>query len=212
MQGKPLLIGGGLVLIAVFGTLYWRLQSEPQVVAQDSQADNATSVLTGDSQATPMPTEAQLQALLQNPAVKNQAQRLAFHQAYRDFVSGAAELSPAQRERQAQALREQIETYEQRSELAMSESLLLQLGLIQLTTDDEQAQKDQATALVARYKVISAEREAKAATPSAEFQRYKVDEKRIVEEVLSMDSIPDGLSRDEYLRQRLQQTREQHYQ
>lgn len=212
MQGKPLLIGGGLVLIAVFGTLYWRLQNEPQMIAPTSQADSPADVVSGDSPVTSIPTEAQLQALLQNPAVKNQEQRLAFHQAYRSFVSGAAELSPAQRESQAQALREQIETYEQRSELAMSESLLLQLGLIQLTTDDEQAQKDQATALVARYKAISAEREAKSATPSAEFQRYKVDEKRIVEEVLSMDSIPDGLSRDEYLRQRLQQAREQHYQ
>lgn len=212
MQGKPLLIGGGIVLIAVFGTLYWRLQNEPQVVAPTSQTANPADVVAGDSPVTSIPTEAQLQELLQNPAVKNQEQRLAFHQAYRSFVSGAAELSPAQRESQAQALREQIETYEQRSELAMSESLLLQLGLIQLTTDDEQAQKDQATALVARYKAISAEREAKAATPSAEFQRYKVDEKRIVEEVLSMDSIPDGLSRDEYLRQRLQQAREQHYQ
>lgn len=212
MQGKPLLIGGGIVLIAVFGTLYWRLQNEPQVVAPTSQTANPADVVAGDSPVTSIPTEAQLQELLQNPAVKNQEQRLAFHQAYRSFVSGAAELSPAQRESQAQALREQIETYEQRSELAMSESLLLQLGLIQLTTDDEQAQKDQATALVARYKAISAEREAKAATPSAEFQRYKVDEKRIVEEVLSMESIPDGLSRDEYLRQRLQQAREQHYQ
>ncbi|MBP8236187.1 MAG: hypothetical protein KAX63_00545 [Pseudomonas sp.] len=48
--------------------------------------------------------------------------------------------------------------------------------------------------------------------PSAELKRYQVDEKRIVEEVLSMDSIPDGLSRNEYLRQRLQQAREQHYQ
>lgn len=212
MQGKPLLIGGGLVLIAVFGTLYWRLQNEPQVVAPTSQADSPADVFASDSTVTSIPTEAQLQELLQNPAVKNQEQRLAFHQAYRSFVSGAAELSPAQRENQAQALREQIETYEQRSELAMSESLLLQLGLIQLTTDDEQAQKDQATALIARYKAISAEREAKAATPSAEFQRYKVDEKRIVEEVLNMDSIPDGVSRDEYLRQRLQQAREQHYQ
>ena len=212
MQGKPLLIGGALVLIAVSGTLYWRLQSEPQGMVLTSQADSPADIFAGDSPVTSIPTEAQLQELLQNPAVKNQEQRLAFHQAYRSFVSGAAELSPAQRENQAQALREQIETYEQRSELAMSESLLLQLGLIQLTTDDEQAQKDQVAALVARYKAISAEREAKAATPSAEFQRYKVDEKRIVEEVLSMDSIPDGLSRDEYLRQRLQQAREQHYQ
>ncbi len=55
-------------------------------------------------------------------------------------------------------------------------------------------------------------RAAPAVAPSAELKRYQVDEKRIVEEVLSMDSIPDGLSRNEYLRQRLQQAREQHYQ
>ena len=60
MQGKPLLVGGGLVLIAVLGTLYWRLHSEPQGVAQASQADNSTSVLSGVSPTTPMPTEAQL--------------------------------------------------------------------------------------------------------------------------------------------------------
>lgn len=123
MQGKPLLVGGGLVLIAVLGTLYWRLHSEPQVVALTSQTNGTTSIIADDGPATPMPTEAQLQELLQNPAVKNQEQRLAFHQAYRSFASGAAALSPAQRESQAQALREQIETYEQRSELAMSESL-----------------------------------------------------------------------------------------
>ena len=206
MHGKPLLLGIGLVALAVASTLYWRLPGETQASVAVAPATGAALPV-----ATP-PSDAEQQALLQNPAVQAQEQRLAFHQAYRSFASRAAELSPAQRASQAQALREQIERYEQRNELAMSESLLLQLGLIKLTTDDEQAQTDQAAALVARYQALSAEREAKAAQPSAEFQRYKHDEKRFVEEVLRMDSFPDGLSRDEYLRQRLQQAREQHYQ
>lgn len=206
MHGKPLLLGSGLVILAVASTLYWRLPSDTQA------STAATPVSNAETPVAALPSNAEQRALLQNPAVQAQEQRLAFHQAYRSFASRAAELSPAQRASQAQALREQIERYEQRSELAMSESLLLQLGLIKLTTDDEQAQKDQASALVARYQALSAEREAKAAQPSAEFQRYKSDEKRIVEEVLRMDSFPDGLNRDEYLRQRLQQAREQHFQ
>jgi hypothetical protein len=36
-----------------------------------------------------------------------------------------------------------------------------------------------------------------------------VREREIVAEVMGMTSIPDGLSRDEYLRRRLQQAREQ---
>lgn len=206
MRAKPLLLGTGLVVLAVASTLYWRLPSDTQASAAAAPTSSA------ESPVTTSPSDVEQQALLQNPAVQAQEQRLAFHQAYRSFASRAAELSPEQRATQAQALREQIESYEQRSELAMSESLLLQLGLIKLTTENEQAQKDQAAALVARYQALSAEREAKAAQPSAEFQRYKSDEKRIVEEVLRMDSFPEGLSRDEYLRQRLQQAREQHYQ
>ena len=45
--------------------------------------------------------------------------------------------------------------------------------------------------------------------PDARFSRYKSEEKRIVDEVMALDSIPDGLSRDQYLRQRLQEAREQ---
>lgn len=208
MQGKPLLLGSGLIALAVASTLYWRLQADTQA---SPAATPAASAASADILTASAPSNAEQQALLRNPAVQAQEQRLAFHAAYRDFVSNAANLTPAQRDAQARALGEQVETYEQRSELAMSESLLLQLGLIQLTASDEQAQKEQAAALVARYKARSAEQAAKAPAPSAEFQRYKADEKRIVAEVMSMDSIPAGLSRDEYLRQRLQQAREQHY-
>jgi hypothetical protein len=41
------------------------------------------------------------------------------------------------------------------------------------------------------------------------FQLYKVREGQIVAEVMSLQTIPNGLSRDEYLRRRLQTEREQ---
>ena len=90
--------------------------------------------------------------------------------------------------------------------------MLLQIGLAQAEGGDEAAQKARADALVARYQALSQEREARNKTSDARFTRYKSDEKRIVEEVMALDSIPDGLSRDQYLRQRLQEAREQAYQ
>ena len=50
-----------------------------------------------------------------------------------------------------------------------------------------------------------------AKAPDARFSQYKSEEKRIVDEVLTLQTIPDGLSRDQYLRQRLQEAREQAY-
>ena len=38
---------------------------------------------------------------------------------------------------------------------------------------------------------------------------YKAREREIVDEVMAMTTIPDGLTRDEYLRRRLQSAREQ---
>lgn len=87
----------------------------------------------------------------------------------------------------------------------------MQVGLVQAEGGDEAAQKARADALLARYQALSAEREAQAKAPDARFSRYKSEEKRIVDEVMALDSIPDGLSRDQYLRQRLQEAREQAY-
>lgn len=59
----------------------------------------------------------------------------------------------------------------------------------------------------------SAEREARLAQRrDPNFERYKADEQRIVEDLLALQDIPDGLSRDQYLRQRLQEARERSYQ
>lgn len=101
---------------------------------------------------------------------------------------------------------------ESRGELALSEALLLQIALIKAVSTDENEQKRRAQALISRYQTISAEREARLAQrPDPNFERYKAEEKRIVEEVLALQNIPDGLTRDQYLRQRLQEARERNY-
>ena len=78
---------------------------------------------------------------------------------------------------------------------------------------DAAARAAEARALVRRYQALSAEREAHLAQRrDPHFERYKADEQRIVEDLLALQDIPDGLSRDQYLRQRLQEARERSYQ
>lgn len=151
-------------------------------------------------------------ALLQRPEVLDYQARLTFAGDYQIFIKSAAELSEEERRKRAAALAEEIDRREAAGELALSEALLMQVGLVQAEGGDEAAQKARADALLARYQALSAEREAQAKAPDARFSRYKSEEKRIVDEVMALDSIPDGLSRDQYLRQRLQEAREQAYQ
>src|SRR5690606_10349561 len=151
-------------------------------------------------------------ALLGDTAVQGYQARLRFAADYRGFIAGASELDEAERRRRAAALAREIDRREAAGELALSEALLLQIGLAQAEGGDEAAQKARADALVARYQALSRSREEKARAPDARFSQYKSEEKRIVEEVMALDSIPDGLSRDQYLRQRLQEAREQAYQ
>src|SRR5690606_28170168 len=152
------------------------------------------------------------EALLQSPATQDYQARLLFAADYRAFIQNAASLDEEERRRQAEALSREIDRREAARELALSEALLLQLGLVQSLGGDEDSQKARADALVARYQALGQERAERAKSPDARLTRYKAEERRIVEEVLALDSIPEGLSRDQYLRQRLQEAREQAYQ
>lgn len=208
MNGRFYLAMGALALVSVAATVYWQQPDAPAAAVASPPAPATDSAAPPPDAA---PISAAQQQLLLAPQIKDQEQRLLFHAAYRAFFADAHGLSESERNRQADALRADIARYEQRNELASSEALLLQLGLIQATVSDEATQKAQATALMERYQARSVARQA-AAQPDERFLQYKEDEKRIVSEVMAADSIPDGLSRDQYLRQRLQEARERAYQ
>ncbi|HSX71505.1 MAG TPA: hypothetical protein VLF16_11290, partial [Pseudomonas sp.] len=179
----------------------------------DAPAPSAPLANAGAANGRPAPLDpAARQALLNDPAVQGYRARLQFGADYQSFIKTSADLDEAQRRQRAAALAKEIDRREAAGELALSEALLLQIGLAQAEGGDEAAQKARADALVARYQALSQAREARNRTSDARFSQYKSDEKRIVEEVMALDSIPDGLSRDQYLRQRLQEAREQVYQ
>ncbi|WJN59665.1 hypothetical protein [Pseudomonas sp. SO81] len=206
------LLAAALAGLAVGGGLWLGLASSEPVTDTSSTAATAPNPASGERADAPSLDPSAQRALLDSPAVQDYQARLQFGADYQGFIKSAADLDEAQRRQRAAALAKEIDRREAAGELALSEALLLQVGLAQAEGGDEEAQKARADALVARYQALSQEREARNKTPHARFTQYKSDEKRIVDEVLGMDSIPDGLSRDQYLRQRLQEAREQAYQ
>lgn len=176
----------------------------PQAVEADS---GAVSGSPATSEATLERAAAQV---LDTPQGREFARRLGFQADYRAFLQQAPGLSVAEREARGAALQAEIERREAEGELALNEALLLQLGMAKVIYAEEAQQKAAVEQLMARYRQRSAEREA-LRQPDPHFAAYKQDEARIVAEVMALTSIPAGLSRDEYLRQRLQEAREQAY-
>lgn len=154
---------------------------------------------------------AEANALLARPEVREYRARMDFQDNARRFFAEAATLDDASRIRQAQALESGINRYEEAGELSAGESVMLRIGLIRATETDQAAQIERISELVARYQVHAERRNAaflQAQRNDVAFNSYKARESRIVAEVMAMKSIPGGLSRNEYLRQRLQRERE----
>lgn len=200
------LLGAGLAIAVL--ALTWRQPDTPTpAIPAQTPTASPSKPPPGQLPSTPYKDRPKPSAAI----IATQEQRLRFHTHYRDFIASASTLSFSERQAQLSALARQIDRYEARGELAISEAMLLQLALIQASGADEQTQTRQATALTARYQALSAARAAQQPATSPQFQRYKIEEQRIVDEVQTLQRIPEGMSRDHYLRQRLQEAREQAY-
>jgi len=152
-----------------------------------------------------------MRALENTPQAREWLGQQRFERDARAFVRDAAELPAGERERRAQALEAQIAEREKSGELSAGETVLLRAALIEADSGSEAEQKARLAALAEHYRADAARRETaffaqQAADPR--MQRYKAREKIVVAEVMAMTTIPGGLSRDEYLRQRLQRERE----
>lgn len=137
-------------------------------------------------------------------------ERARFNERAREFFAQAPALSAEEARQRAADLSRELSRIEQAGGLSAGETFLLRAGLIRATVADEQQQVTQIRALKERYEVDTRQRDARATAQSDPmFQLYKVRESQIVAETMSLQTIPNGLSRDEYLRRRLQAEREQ---
>ena len=189
-------------LVFAAAVFWWK--REDAGVSADAHPSSATL-------DAPSPALASLQATPQARAYRD---RQRFEADARDFFARAASLRAVERSERSGALTRQIDAYEAAGGLSAGEAVLLRTALVRATVDDPARQAEEVAAIAERYRTHADQRMAAFAAQQANdprFQAYKTREAQVVAEVMAMTSVPAGFTRDQYLRQRLQEERERAY-
>ncbi|WP_162925772.1 hypothetical protein [Isoalcanivorax indicus] len=135
--------------------------------------------------------------------------RQAFFTSLQAFLDDPSLVPPEQRAAYAATRMNALRDYAERGELSAAEVMLLQLALLRHQVED--AEYDAAaTALIEDTAQVSAERERVWREEQAvQMAAYRERERAVIEEVEGMTSFPGGMTRGQYLRERLQAEREQ---
>lgn len=207
---KIKLIHIGLVIAAVL-TLSMLLSARHRKAAVIESLAQPAATTTAPAA---LPTDPRQAALEASPEAQADRSRQAFEQQARAFLRDAPKLDENTRIERARALSREIDRREQARELSASDAVVLRIGLIQAAVVDESERVRQSQEIVDRYRQQKTAQQAalqEQQRRDAQFQRYKTRETQIVSEVLAMTSYPDGMSRDDYLRVRLQEARQAIY-
>jgi hypothetical protein len=201
--------------VAAVGALVWFVRPAEEQRAR-SHVDAIERETTKSPAATPTPqpavpaVERPQSRPTVDPRVHKFQQRERFQQEVREFFARAPALPPQERTARARQIAREITGYEAEGEIAAAEALTLRTALIRETVEDPAEQVEAIRGLQQHYQQQGARKQAEwEARSDPEFELYKAREREIVAEVMAMTTIPDGLSRDEYLRLRLQRAREQ---
>lgn len=134
--------------------------------------------------------------------------RQVFFASLRDFLDDPSHVPADQRAAYAEASADALRDYEERGELSAAEATFLRLALLRHQVSDDEYEAA-AAALIEDTAQVSAEREAAwQATQRQQMAAYRERERAVVAEVEAMTSFPDGMTRGQYLRERLQAERE----
>ena len=155
-----------------------------------------------------------LASLQATPQAQEHLKRQRFEADAKDFFARSASLRAVERSERADALTRQIDKYEAAGGLSAGEAVLLRTALVKATVDDPARQAEEVAAIADRYRAHADRRMAaflEQQRNDPRFQAYKAREAQVVAEVMAATTIPAGLTRDQYLRQRLQEERERAY-
>ena len=185
--------------------------TEPAVAGPavaDSPRHAAPAAVPARTEPESLAAPAESEPVVQTPVDVDTRAR--FNEQARAFFANAAQMPAEDRLREARQIEQELARVEQAGGLSAGETLLIRAGLIRETVPAGAQQDAQLQALQQRYQAETQRRVAAAqARPDPQFGSYKVRENEIVSEVMAMETIPDGLDRNEYLRRRLQSAREQ---
>lgn len=207
---KIKLIHVALAVAAVLTLTLWLAAKFRKDAAVQSLAQEPAAVTAAPTPSTD-PRQAALEA---TPEARAYRSRQQFEQQARAFLRDAPKLDDKTRLERARSLSSEIDRREQARELSAGDAMVLRIGLIQAAVLDESERVRQSQVIVDRYSKQAATRQAafqEQQRRDAQFQAYKARETQIVTEVLAMTSFPGGMSRDDYLRIRLQEARQSIY-
>jgi len=204
---RAVVIGAVIVaLVAALALRLWHSESPPAPTA--ARGEPRTDM-------PEVPTVAPESLINERPAQRSNEDdgsyeaRVKFHERVRAYFTDPSSIPATQRRAHAEALEDDVIRYESRGELSADEARLLRLELVRTSVTDA-AERDALIATIRReYEQATQSRLAQwESQRDPNFEVYKVREAEVVAGVMQMTEIPGGLSRDEYLRQRLQQERE----
>ncbi|TQV87203.1 hypothetical protein [Aliikangiella coralliicola] len=211
-----------LVVTAVFAVLgigYWQFNQKPTeptvvnkgTINKDAAALANLSKLDGKENSISSLNELSLDNQKLIDAYQDYQSLFHTRDRFRQFFEDAEQLDDVTKQNQFAELNQEVELLEKQKKISNAESLMMKLALLKHAPDSAQA-KEIGQVLIDEYKAIAAERERKFRdNPSPQFKTYKQKEKEIVKEVMEMDVYPDGLTREQYLAQRLAELRKQVY-
>lgn len=207
---------GTLLVVVTVATVLSDRSSEDGAPAPSSDPTTDTTAKTGTAPADIPPattdsadvlSERQMQ-LLEDPRVMRFSRDLEFQAQVSDFFDQAGQMSAEERAQRAEEIESRLKDYQAEGKVSGSEALLLRLALVRTVEPDPQQQEAESRALIQEYQREAEQHMAQWRNRNQpEFDRYKQQERSIVEEVMAMETIPGGMERNEYLRQRLQQAR-----
>ncbi|MFC6634530.1 hypothetical protein [Microbulbifer taiwanensis] len=157
--------------------------------------------------ALAIPDQQELASLLSDPRVQTYFQRQKDKQALSDYFSDeGGELT-------AEEVWQLIETIEREGRMMAYEAMALKLSWLERNSASKAGFDAAARELVEEYRQKSSQstEEYNPYEDVPGFTEYKKAEKRIVREVQQMSTFPNGMSRQEYLRERLLEAREAAY-
>ena len=211
---KRIALASAIGTVAVTASIsFWLTQTDSSVdTAKSISNPQAAQALTQELQSTSQNQNSGLtagqQALLENPETQELANRLDFEEELHTFFANADGLSSEERAAEAAMLEQRLAEYQRKGQVSAAESLMVRIAMTKLTIEDEAAQKRALQGLIDQQNdAAQARKEAWLAKPRPEFEAYKQREKQIVKEVMAMEKVPAGLTRNEYLRQRLLEAR-----
>ncbi|BBM00740.1 hypothetical protein [Microbulbifer sp. GL-2] len=208
---KKLILLAGAVTLAVVGIDHYDIdvQASAAKVRQFITPITENSELAQDiAERIPWShlENAEMEELLSHPRVKAYLDQEQAKQALKDYFADLGNLSSEQ-------AWDAIEQVENENRVTGYEALSLKLAWLEKNSINEADFKQRAEALFNIYR-DQAQSVISRYDPHTEvpgFSTYKDLERSIVEEVQQMSSFPDGMSKHEYLRKRLQEARETVY-